>query len=131
MTEACATGRPVYLFDTGVGRTSMREADSGEREPLGERLSRAHLKAFVYRQTMIHGPKRWTRDIRIIQRRLVESGRAIWLGDGDPSGAPPPLEDVERAVARVRSLFEPAAQARTPGLAAGTAGRLVGGALGR
>ena len=110
MTEACATGRPVYLFDTGIGRTSMRQSVSSEREPLWERLGRAHLKAFVYRQTMIHGPKRWTRDIRIIQRRLVESGRAIWLGDGDPSGRPPPLEDVERAVARVRSLFEPAAQ---------------------
>jgi len=126
MTEACATGRPVYLFDTGIGRTSMREAPSSEREPLRARLSRAHLKAFVYRQTMIHGPRRWTRDIRIIQRRLVESGRAVWLGDGHPSGAPPPLEDVARAVARVRSLFEPAAQARSPGdrLAAG-AGRWV------
>ena len=110
MTEACATGRPVYLFDTGIGRTSMRERPSAEREPLRERLSRTHLKAFVYRQTMHSGPTRWTRDIRIIQRRLVETGRAAWLGEGDPGGAPPPLEDVERAVARVRSLFEPVAQ---------------------
>jgi hypothetical protein len=55
---------------------------------------------------MIYGPTRWTRDIRIIQRRLVDSGRAAWLGDGQPAGAPPPLEDVPRAVARVRSLFE-------------------------
>ena len=110
MTEACATGRPVYLFDTGIGRTSMHERASAEHEPLRERVSRAHLKAFVYRQTMIYGPTRWTRDIRIIQRRLVESGRAVWLGEGEPRGAPPPLEDVPRAVARVRSLFEPAAQ---------------------
>jgi hypothetical protein len=75
-------------------------------------VSRAHFKAFVYRQTMRYGPMRWTRDIRIIQRRLVDSGRAVWLGEGDPAGAPPPLEDVPRAVARVRSLFEPAAQPR-------------------
>jgi mitochondrial fission protein ELM1 len=112
MTEACATGRPVYLFDTGVGRTSMRERSGAEHEPLRERVSRAHFKAFVYRQTMRYGPMRWTRDIRIIQRRLVDSGRAVWLGEGDPAGAPPPLEDVPRAVARVRSLFEPAAQPR-------------------
>jgi len=112
MTEACATGRPVYLFDTGTGRTSMRDDRASEPEPLRERLSRAHLRAFIYRQTMVYGPTRWTRDIRIIQRRLVEAGRAVWLGDGDPRGAPPPLEDVPRAVARVRSLFEPAAQQR-------------------
>ena len=115
MTEACATGRPVYLFDTGTGRTSMREDRRSEPEPLRERLSRAHLRGFVYRQTMIYGPTRWTRDIRIIQRRLVEAGRAVWLGDAEPSAAPPPLEDVARAVARVRSLFQPAALQRPAG----------------
>jgi mitochondrial fission protein ELM1 len=106
MAEACATGRRVYLYDTGEGTTAMH--DGGARVPVGEPLwlfDKAHRKAFVYRQTMLYGPRRLTRDIRIVQRRLVESGRAAWLGEGDPAGAPPPLRDLERAVARVRALF--------------------------
>ncbi len=110
MTEACATGRPVYLYDTGEGRTSMKrnpwldgedEPDSAARRP----LDRWHLKAWIYRLTMRLGPQRLTRDIRIVQQLLVDSERAIWLGDGHPKALPPPLDDMPRAVARVRGLF--------------------------
>ena len=51
------------------------------------------------------GPQRLTRDIRIVQQLLVDSERAIWLGDGHPKGPPRPLDDMPRAVARVRALF--------------------------
>jgi len=107
MTEACATGRSVYFYDTGEGKTSMREPPAPPTTPdtLLRNLSGPYLKAFVYRQTMKLGPTRLTRDIRIVQRRLVESGRAAWLGEGEPLPNPPPLEDVARAAARVRSLF--------------------------
>ena len=127
MTEACATGRPVYLFDTGEGRTSMKHnpwldgvgepdaipeasdfngtsAQNGEASG-GLGLNRWHLKAHVYRLTMRLGPRRLTRDIRIVQRLLVDTGRAIWLGDGPPSANPRPLDDMNRAVERVRQLF--------------------------
>ena len=91
----------------------MRERadEQGASPPLGQRFDPQHLQAFVYRQTMRFGPRRLTRDIRIIQRRLVESGRAVWLGEGSPASAPPRLEDVPRTVARVRALFEPGAVA--------------------
>ena len=112
MTEACATGRPVYLYDTGEGRTSMKEnpwldgvAEDGDQG--GFKLSRWHLKAHIYRLTMRLGPQRLTRDIRIVQQLLVDSGRAVWLGDGHPDAEPPPLQDVDRAVARVRALIDP------------------------
>ena len=82
------------------------------------RLSRPHLKAFVYRTTMKTGPRRLTRDIRIVQSLLVESGRAAWLGDGRPSPDAPPLRDLERAVARVRGLFEPAVTSQGVGAGA-------------
>jgi mitochondrial fission protein ELM1 len=104
MAEACATGRPVHFFDTGEGVTSMREG-AGRRAGR-RRLDRAHLKAFVYRQTMRFGPRRLTRDIRIVQRQLVASGRAAWLGEGGPPASPPPLRDLERAARAVRALFE-------------------------
>jgi uncharacterized protein len=110
MTEACATGRPVYLYDTGEGRTSMKrnpwldgedETDAAAPRP----LDRWHLKAWIYRLTMRLGPQRLTRDIRIVQQLLVASERAIWLGDGHPKALPRPLDDMPRAVARVRGLF--------------------------
>ena len=54
------------------------------------------------------GPGRMRRDIRIMHRNLIASKRAVWLGKGTPEASPPPLEDLTRAVARVRALFEPA-----------------------
>jgi uncharacterized protein len=121
MTEACATGRPVYLYDTGEGITSMKrnpfldgdeagfEADgapgSGTGAAVRRPFDRWHLKAWIYRLTMRLGPQRLTRDIRIVQQLLIGSDRAIWLGDGHPTNAPRPLDDMPRAVARVRALF--------------------------
>jgi len=111
MTEACATGRPVYLYDTGEGRTSMKDnpwldGEAGEESAGGSvGLSRWHLKAHVYRLTMRLGPQRLTRDIRIVQQLLVDTKRAVWLGDGHTEATPPPLRDVERAADRVRALF--------------------------
>jgi mitochondrial fission protein ELM1 len=122
MAEACATGRPVYLFDTGEGRTSMKhnpwldgvaegtgldighDARQGESSAVG--LNRWHLKAHVYRLTMRLGPERLTRDIRIVQKLLVDTNRAVWLGSSCPSTDSRPLEDIQRAVARVRQLFD-------------------------
>jgi mitochondrial fission protein ELM1 len=104
MAEACATGRPVLLYDTGEGVTSMRGEGSHGAGSGWNLLDRNQRKAFIYHQTMRLGPRRLTRDIRIVQRRLVESGRVSWLGDELPKGAPPPLRDLEHAVARVRAL---------------------------
>jgi mitochondrial fission protein ELM1 len=110
MAEACSTGKPVYLYDTGEGVTSMRHYwENGDRAEGGAGLRRFHryrVKAFIYRQSMKWGPTRWTRDIRIVQRRLVDSGRAAWLGDGTPDADAPPLRDVANAVDRVRALFD-------------------------
>ena len=104
MAEACATGCPVYLFDFGRGRYAMRD-ETACAEPLRERLQKRWLKAWIYRATMRWGPKRFTRDIRVIHRALIESGRAAWLSDGVAFRQSAPLGDVSRAVTRVRALF--------------------------
>jgi len=105
ITEACATGKRVHLYDTGLGRYGMREALFPPPEPFWRRFDRPHLKAFVYRQTMRIGPQRLTRDIRIIQHDLLARGRVSWLGQELAGGEATPLEDVSRAVARVRLLM--------------------------
>ncbi|MDJ0862766.1 MAG: mitochondrial fission ELM1 family protein [Gammaproteobacteria bacterium] len=116
LTEACATQKPVYIFDLGEGPYAMRQMP-GEDRPRGvsrerfrwKQLDRDYLRAFVYRNAMRTGPRRLTRDIGIIHKRLVETGRAVWLGDRFPAGhRVPPLQDLERAVRHVRALFKEA-----------------------
>jgi mitochondrial fission protein ELM1 len=111
LTEACATAKPVYIFDLGVGNHAMRIRPPGQTAgstPSGsERSKGVHLQAFIYRLGMRFGPQRLTRDIRIIHGKLVDNGHAVWLGDPYPEQPPPPVESVERAVARVRALFQP------------------------
>jgi mitochondrial fission protein ELM1 len=106
MAEACTAGCPVYLYDTGVGVTAMHDRSIPIDAPPPRHFSRRYLRALVYRTGMKVGPIRGTRDIRIVQQRLIDSGRAAWLGEGKAPENPPPLRDLERAVARVRKLFE-------------------------
>jgi hypothetical protein len=79
------------------------------------RLERAHVAAFLYEEMMKFGPERLSRDIRIIHKHLIGSGRAVWLGDSFPKDRPlPPLDCLGRAVARVRALLEGASAGRAP-----------------
>jgi hypothetical protein len=97
LTEACATGKPVYMFD----------ADRPGRFPgmTGERARDFRLSGTLYRWLMRWGPSRLSRDIGLVHRRLIERRHAVWLGETFPDGVPPPLRDLERALARVRALF--------------------------
>lgn len=112
LTEACATGKPVHIFDLGVGRRAMRPqtvaaAAAAESEQRRGRIEAVHLKAFFYRLMMRLGPQRLSRDIRIIHRHLVESGQAVWLGDVFAPERPRlAIDCLGRAVGRVRALFD-------------------------
>jgi len=113
LTEACATRKPVHIFDLGEGRHAMRQSPMTDEDRelqariRGKGWKRARFRAFLYRQMMRFGPQRLSRDIRIVHQHLVDSGRAVWLGDSFPPGLPlRSLECLPRAVARVRGLFE-------------------------
>lgn len=113
LSEACATRKPVYIFDLGEGPNAMRplESSASERGKIKRSLWRSwdrdYLRSFLYRQMMRIGPQRLTRDIRIIHDILISSGRAVWLGETFPPLRPPPLDDIPRAVARIHAWFEP------------------------
>jgi uncharacterized protein len=111
LTEACATLKPVYMFDLHTGpenRWSLLDGLIGKVDTSRwRRLRRLRLQPLVFRIAFKIGPTRMTRDVRIIHTQLAAQGRAVWLGERFPEGTPPPpLDDVPRAVARVRALFE-------------------------
>jgi hypothetical protein len=111
LAEACATRKPVYMFDLDTGpdtRWPLLADLLGEAQhrSWGRRLRRLRFQPLVYRTAMVTGPRRLTRDVRIIQRALIAQGRAVWLGERFPDGPPPPpLDDVARAAQAVRGLF--------------------------
>ncbi|MFL5335920.1 MAG: mitochondrial fission ELM1 family protein [Geminicoccaceae bacterium] len=127
VTEAVATGKRVHLFDTGRGWSSMRAPLPlrGQDRVVGpspqEWVCDFHLQARLYRWLLRLAPARVTRDIRLVHGHLVSSGRASWLGDPAPVAPPPPLDDVTRAVARVKALM-----ARKPAIVADAMAQPVG-----
>lgn len=104
LSEACATAKPVYLFDLGCGRQSMRYPAA---QPAGRNDFR--LTAWLYRALMRFGPQRLSRDITLVHRQLLEAGRACWLDEAGAlqCHAETPL-DLQRAADRVAALFAPA-----------------------
>ncbi|MCB2053123.1 MAG: mitochondrial fission ELM1 family protein [Geminicoccaceae bacterium] len=112
LAEACATGKPVHVFDLLRGAGSKRPplpAD-GSVEPRSamETLRGLSLRPFFYKLGMTVGPSRLTRDVARIHRRQVEAGRAVWLGEPWPVNRTvvAPLGDLRRAAAAVRALFD-------------------------
>ena len=115
LSEACSTRKPVYIFDPGSGGNSMRgTTEPNADSPPGERED-FRLGALFYRLLMKFGPRRLSRDLRLVHLWLIENRHAVWLGQSFPSGRPPPLRDIEQAVARVKDLLGPGNTVRMPG----------------
>ncbi|MGB5405586.1 MAG: mitochondrial fission ELM1 family protein [Thiogranum sp.] len=95
LTEASFTCKPLYIFDPGDTRPWWRHGYNFRYKPLSHRLA------------MLLAARRMHRDVGNIQRQLVASGRAVWLGHTFPAGkrAAPP-DDAQLAAMRVRALFE-------------------------
>jgi hypothetical protein len=112
LAEACATRKPVYMFDLDpdAGPASARPA--GLRR-IRSACSLQRLKARLYRDVFLRiAPRPITRDITRVHELLIASGRAVWLGQAFPPGAPPPPDDLARSVQRVQTLLrDPAAAA--------------------
>jgi mitochondrial fission protein ELM1 len=93
ISEACATGKPVQLFDLG-GMCAQHKLP----------------RDFRFGGMLYAGLMRWlwqalSRDITEVHRHLLAGARVSWLGQGlEPAGVPGET-DMERAVAAVQALL--------------------------
>jgi|DewCreStandDraft_4_1066084.scaffolds.fasta_scaffold00080_9 mitochondrial fission protein ELM1 len=108
LVEVARLGRPLAIFPLPVRAdpaTRLRRAIGRALAPEG---SLAGLGALGRRLGLLGFP----RELERIHRLLIESGRAVRLGEPFPPPGPPPPDELDRAVARLRVLLdEPAAQA--------------------
>jgi mitochondrial fission protein ELM1 len=105
LAEACATMKPVHLFDVEEGAQSMR-AEEGADEMPPPCWRGGDLSSTLFRLAIRFAPPKWSRDLRIVHRDLVNEGLAQWLGElaSLPSQCDP-RRDMERTVQRIRALL--------------------------
>ncbi len=96
LSEACATGKPVHIFDL-AGDYPTAGAPHHRRDH--------SLKSTAF-ALLAHGPRRLTRDLSQVHRHLIDTHHAQWLGDPIPDPLPPPPRDVARTVARIRRMLD-------------------------
>ena len=110
ITEACVTGKPVFMFDFGGGPVPMRPRPTESR--LRQWLPSWwdwHFQTWIYALYMQlpRGRLNRTRDLRLVHKAILASGRARWLDREAEGTSPAPASmDMERAVACVRALVD-------------------------
>lgn len=98
LSEAVATGKPVWIFDLGTGSHAMNKlAAPGPRDRT--------LKTELYGLLMRIGPERFSRDLPLVHERFVAEGLAAWLEEGTSPALAGHTGDMERAVSSVRELL--------------------------
>ncbi len=97
LSEACGSGKPVYMAELGGYGYPMRP---GRGTPVDVRLS-----ALSYSWLMRFGPKRLGRDLRLVHNGLLSEGRVVWLGEPFQQRSVMGSTDMDQALQRVRALF--------------------------
>jgi mitochondrial fission protein ELM1 len=102
LTESCATGKPVQLYDASrpehAGEPSGPDSITIESDRPGRAWGTWLRDHF--------GPKRLRRDISRIHANLIQQKRILLLGDaGDETALSMDNEDLENTVHRVKELF--------------------------
>ena len=94
LSEACATGKPVQMFDLGGMRASYADAPRDFR--LGGTLYAAMLR-WLWQPL--------SRDITLVHEQLRESGSAVWLDEVLVTARVGRETELERSVAAVKALL--------------------------
>ncbi|RLA48228.1 MAG: nucleoside-diphosphate sugar epimerase [Gammaproteobacteria bacterium] len=94
LSEACATGKLVQMFDLG----GMRGGGPASRD--------FRLSGVLYAVLMRWFWQPLSRDLTLVHSQLRESGRAVWLDEEFAAAMTPVESDLQRAVAAVQELLE-------------------------
>ena len=110
LTEACSTGKRVWIVELPE-RRSLKSHGKNLVRNLVLALTRHPLVAHtpvgrMFSAVPARGWIRYPRDLKRLHAVLVETNRALPLGRPFAAPPPPPLDETERAAARVRALFE-------------------------
>ncbi len=109
LAEACGTGRRVWIAALPESRPLRSRAKNLLRRialaPAARSGAAAGPAARWLAELPARGWIRYPRDLRRLHAALIESGRALPLGRSFERPPPPPVDETERAVARVRALF--------------------------
>jgi mitochondrial fission protein ELM1 len=111
LTEACVTGKPVYIYDFGKGSDSMQYGDgipgNGLWEALLSHKGKSRWRILTHKLAMRLSSKRMQRNISAIHALFISSGRATWLGQYPKNRKGISLVDsVEQSVSRVKRQFD-------------------------
>ena len=109
VVEACLTNKPVYVFTWPTRARSRFRVEGVFRrwlQPQGHGMLRQSRRlAQLYEQLVYWGFIRPTRDFAESLQILMQKGLVAQLGSAQDSQAREPLDDMERAVTRIRQLF--------------------------
>jgi mitochondrial fission protein ELM1 len=95
LAEACATRKPVYIFDmNNTGPVGIRRL-----------LRSLSYKSLTHEVAQHIAPLRMRRDVGLLHEALIEKGRAVWLGQEFVDTNLPPLPDTTQATLRVLDLL--------------------------
>ena len=95
LTEACSTGKRVWIADLPEQRTLRSRAKNFIRHSV------LAVAPGLTRRGWIRNP----RDLHLLHAELIAANRALPLGRPFAAPPPPPGDETEFAVARVRALF--------------------------
>jgi len=112
LAEAAATGTPLFLCDLSDCPRDLGGSPEHCR-PWWTLRHSYRFKPLSHRLAMWLAPRRMKRDVSRIQSRLIEHGRAVWVGQEGGAAAQPRQDvDCECAAGRVRALFDRETTAR-------------------
>lgn len=96
LTEACSTGKRVWIADLPERRSLRSQAKDFLRH------SALAVAPGLTKRGWIRNP----RDLHRLHAELIAANRALPLGRAFAAAPPPPVDETEVAVARVRALFQ-------------------------
>jgi mitochondrial fission protein ELM1 len=101
LVEVARLGKPLAIAALPLRRDPLTRLRRAAGRALGPHGPAARLGALGRRLGLLG----FSRDLERIHRILVETGRAVRLGEPFLPAAPPPPDELDRAVARLRALL--------------------------